>query len=51
MAAAGADADERLVEMRDTSALVESGVDKLLRHCIRRSGPEPAAATRITADA
>ncbi len=51
MAAAGADADERLVEMRDTSALVQSGVDKLLRHCIRRSGPEPAAATRITADA
>lgn len=51
MAAAGGDADERLVEMRDTSAQVEAGVDELLRHSRQRRRTEPAAATRIRADA
>ena len=51
IAAAGGDADERLVEMRDTNALVEAGVDELLRHSRQRRCTEPAAAARITADA
>ncbi len=49
--AAGSDADERLIEMRDTYALVEAGVDELLCHNRERTGGESAAGTRIATHA
>ncbi|MGA2933331.1 MAG: MarR family transcriptional regulator [Acidimicrobiales bacterium] len=49
--AAGGDADERLIEMRDTYALVEAGLDELLCHSREHTGGEPAAGTRIAAHA
>jgi len=52
MDAAGGDADERLLEMRDTYALMEDGVTSLLRESRwLGSGRAVASTTRLTADA
>ena len=51
IAAAGGDADERLLEMRDTYALVEAGVNELLRHSSQRSRAAAAADTMRVAEA
>ncbi len=48
---AGSDADERLIEMRDSHALAEAGVDKLLCPNRARTGGEPAAGTRTASHA
>ena len=50
--AAGGDPDERLVEMRDTYALMEEGFASLLRQRLRRKTGRPdAETTSLAADA
>jgi len=51
IAASGGGADERLLEMRDTYALVEAGVNELLRHSSERSRAAATEDTMLVAEA